>query len=67
MERRLVFTEQRDFLTHHEGRLRGVEVLANDSYPVVASAGFDGYVHFALLNERTLLGSVQVPRSCTAR
>lgn len=62
MKDRLVLRAGTEVLVHHEGRLRGVEVLANENHPVVISAGFDGYVHFVLLNERAAIGSVQVPR-----
>jgi hypothetical protein len=46
-------------LTHHEGRMKGVEMLRGSS--IVISAASDGSIHFTALENRTSIGSVGVP------
>jgi len=57
-EDRTWLTREGQPLTHHEGRMKGVEMLHGSS--IVISAASDGSVHFTDLETRASVGSVQV-------
>lgn len=58
-EERTWLTREGQPLTHHEGWMKGVEMLCNSS--IVVSAAFDGSIHFTDLENRTSVGNVHVP------
>ncbi len=46
-------------LTHHKGRMKGVEMLRD--FSIVVSASSDGNIHFTAWGNRASVGSVQAP------